>query len=150
MLAEDGGRFRPVEVKTGQESGGQTEIVSGLQAGQAVVRSGNFLIDSEASLRGLESKLNQENASPAAAATTQVYSTGAVIDEIAGGTVTLTHPPIPALKWPQMQMDFLLPARDQQPRAMNKGDQVEIEFRMQEGDVPQITRIQVVAPEPAK
>jgi Cu(I)/Ag(I) efflux system membrane fusion protein len=150
MLAEDGGRFRPVEVKTGQESGGQTEVVSGLQAGQAVVRSGNFLIDSEASLRGLESKLNQENASPAAAATTQVYSTGAVIDEIAGDTVTLTHPPIPALKWPQMQMDFLLPARDQQPRAMNKGDQVEIEFRMQEGDVPQITRIQVVAPEPAK
>ena len=40
MLAEDGGRFRPVEVKTGQESGGQTEIVSGLQAGQAAVGCG--------------------------------------------------------------------------------------------------------------
>jgi Cu(I)/Ag(I) efflux system membrane fusion protein len=146
MLAEDGGRFRPVDVKTGQESGGQTEVVSGLQAGQAVVRSGNFLIDSEASLRGLEAKLNQEPASAAA----MVYSTGAVIDELAGNTVTLTHPPIPALKWPQMQMDFLLPARGQQPRSMAAGDRVEIEFRMQEGDMPQITRIQVVAPEPAK
>jgi hypothetical protein len=33
---------------------------------------------------------------------------------------------------------------------MAKGDKVEIEFRMQEGDVPQITRMEVVAPEPAK
>jgi hypothetical protein len=33
---------------------------------------------------------------------------------------------------------------------MAKGDKVQIEFRMQEGDLPQITRIQVVAPEPAK
>jgi Cu(I)/Ag(I) efflux system membrane fusion protein len=158
MLAQDGGRFRPVEVKTGQESGEQTEIVSGLQAGQAVVRSGNFLIDSEASLRGLESKLNQESATPtspaassaASPATVATYSTSAVIDELAGNTVTLTHPPIPALKWPQMQMGFLLPAREQQPRSMAKGDKVQIEFRMQEGDLPQITRIQVVAPEPAK
>jgi Cu(I)/Ag(I) efflux system membrane fusion protein len=150
MLAEDGGRFRPVEVKTGQESGGQTEIVSGLQAGQAVVRSGNFLIDSEASLRGLESKLNQDIAATTSPATSAVYSTSAVIDELAGNTVTLTHPPIPALKWPQMQMGFSLPAPEQQPRSMAKGDKVQIEFRMQEGDVPQITRIEVVAPEPAK
>ena len=154
MLAEDGGRFRPVEVKTGQESGGQTEVVSGLQAGQAVVRSGNFLIDSEASLRGLESKLNQETAAPASPAaspaTAATYSTSAVIDEVAGNTVTLTHPPVPALKWPQMQMGFSLPAPEQRPRAMAKGDKVQIEFRMQEGDVPQITRMAVVAPEPAK
>jgi Cu(I)/Ag(I) efflux system membrane fusion protein len=158
MLAEDGGRFRPVEVKTGQESGGQTEVVSGLQAGQAVVRSGNFLIDSEASLRGLESKLNQDTAAPASPAassaaspaTAAVYSTSAVIDEVAGNTVTLTHPPILALKWPQMQMGFSLPPPEQQPRAIAKGDKVQIEFRMQEGDVPQITRMEVVAPEPGK
>jgi len=146
MLAEEGGRFRPVEVKTGQESGGQTEIVTGLKAGQTVVRSGNFLIDSEASLRGLESKLNPAPTAP----TATTYRTGAVIDELTSDTVTLTHPPIPELKWPEMQMDFQLPARDQQPRSLAKGDQVQIEFRMQDGDVPQITRIQVVAPEPAK
>lgn len=40
MLAEDGGRFRPAEVVTGLESGGQTEIRQGLQAGQRVVLSG--------------------------------------------------------------------------------------------------------------
>ncbi len=45
-------RFRPVEVELGVESGGQTEIRRGLQAGQRVVLSGQFLIDSEASLKG--------------------------------------------------------------------------------------------------
>ncbi len=59
MLAEDSGRFRPVEVETGIESGGKTEINRGLQAGQRVVVSSQFLIDSEASLRGLEARLNQ-------------------------------------------------------------------------------------------
>ena len=37
MLAEENGRFRPVDVQTGMESAGQTEIRSGLQAGQRVV-----------------------------------------------------------------------------------------------------------------
>jgi Cu(I)/Ag(I) efflux system membrane fusion protein len=65
MVAEDNGRFRPVEVQAGVESGGNTEVRSGLQAGQRVVVSSQFLIDSEASLRGLEARLNQETA-PAA------------------------------------------------------------------------------------
>ncbi len=58
MLAEDGGHFRPVQVQTGREAGGQTEVTRGLQAGQKVVVSAQFLIDSEASLRGLEARLN--------------------------------------------------------------------------------------------
>ena len=61
MLAEQGdnsGRFRPVEVEIGIEAGGQTEIKRGLQAGQRVVVSSQFLIDSEASLKGIEARLN--------------------------------------------------------------------------------------------
>jgi Cu(I)/Ag(I) efflux system membrane fusion protein len=54
MLAEDGGHFRPVEVEAGIEAGGRTEVKRGLQAGQRIVVSAQFLIDSEASLRGLE------------------------------------------------------------------------------------------------
>jgi Cu(I)/Ag(I) efflux system membrane fusion protein len=59
MLAEDNGRFRPVEVETGTESGGQTEIKRGLKAGQKVVVSSQFLIDSEASLSGLQTRLGE-------------------------------------------------------------------------------------------
>ncbi|KPA98629.1 efflux RND transporter periplasmic adaptor subunit, partial [Pseudomonas asplenii] len=54
MLAEDQGRFRPVQVRLGLESNGQVAVLQGLQAGQKVVASGQFLIDSEASLKGIE------------------------------------------------------------------------------------------------
>ena len=66
MLAEDGGRFRPVEVETGIESAGQTEVRRGLRAGQKVVVSSQFLIDSEASLKGVETRAGVEPAAAAA------------------------------------------------------------------------------------
>ena len=53
MVAEPGGKFRPVEVSTGQEIGNQTRIQEGLEADQEVVTSGQFLLDSEASLLGI-------------------------------------------------------------------------------------------------
>ena len=53
MLAEEGGHYRPVEVQAGAESRDQTVIISGLQEGQQVVASGQFLLDSEASLKGI-------------------------------------------------------------------------------------------------
>ena len=68
LLAEANGHFQPVEVRPGLESNGQTEIRSGLQAGQRVVVSSQFLIDSEASLRGVEARLNEAPGSAAAGA----------------------------------------------------------------------------------
>ena len=67
MLAEEGGRFRPVEVEIGVESGGQTEVRGGLRAGQRVVVSAQFLIDSEASLKGVEARLNAPPVPPGTA-----------------------------------------------------------------------------------
>ena len=45
------GRFAPKKVTSGTESGDWVEIVSGLEEGDKVVVSGQFLIDSEASLK---------------------------------------------------------------------------------------------------
>ena len=45
------GHFQPVDVKTGVRGGGSVEILSGLQQGDEIVVSGQFLIDSESSLR---------------------------------------------------------------------------------------------------
>jgi Cu(I)/Ag(I) efflux system membrane fusion protein len=56
MQAE--GKFKPVDVETGNEANGQTEIRKGLQAGQKVVVSGQFLIDSESSLKGESLRMN--------------------------------------------------------------------------------------------
>jgi Cu(I)/Ag(I) efflux system membrane fusion protein len=57
ILAEGEGQFRPVAVVAGLEQGEQTEIIRGLKAGDAVVTSGQFLIDSEANLRGALDRL---------------------------------------------------------------------------------------------
>ena len=54
MVVQPGGSYRPFEVRTGRESDGRTEIVAGLSEGQKVVASGQFLLDSEASLSGIE------------------------------------------------------------------------------------------------
>jgi len=51
ILDLGGGRFAPREVVSGMESGDYVEIIAGLSAGERVVTSGQFLIDSEASLK---------------------------------------------------------------------------------------------------
>jgi len=56
MLAQAGGRYRPAEVRTGREAGGRTEVLAGLAEGEQVVASGQFLIDSEASLAGVDAR----------------------------------------------------------------------------------------------
>jgi len=57
IVAQDDGRFAPVNVETGIEAGGRTEIRKGLAAGQKVVVSGQFLIDSEASLKATTTRM---------------------------------------------------------------------------------------------
>ena len=51
------GSFKPVRVETGRSSNGMTEILAGLQGGERIVTSGQFLIDSEASLSGALERL---------------------------------------------------------------------------------------------
>ena len=48
------GNFEPREVVTGVETDRLVEITAGLKAGDKVASSANFLIDSEAKLKGVE------------------------------------------------------------------------------------------------
>jgi len=54
MLAQNKGGFIPAEVRIGREAGGQIEVLGGLAPGEKVVVSGQFLLDSEASLSGIK------------------------------------------------------------------------------------------------
>ena len=140
MLAEENGRFRPADIEAGIESGGQTEVKRGLQAGQRVVVSSQFLIDSEASLKGVESRLN-ELPKTALADTAPRYEAEAKIDAIDKDAITLSHGAIPALKWGPMTMEFKPPPAKDLPRNMAAGDRVTFEFYMNAEGLPQITRI---------
>jgi Cu(I)/Ag(I) efflux system membrane fusion protein len=66
IVVEGNGRFRPVSVRTGRTSGGYTEILAGLRTGEKVVVSGQFLLDSEASLSGALDRLAAPPSQPAA------------------------------------------------------------------------------------
>ncbi|HUI55090.1 MAG TPA: efflux RND transporter periplasmic adaptor subunit [Bryobacteraceae bacterium] len=51
FLDRGDGHFTPRAVKIGAQTGDRIEILSGLQAGERIVTSGNFLIDSESQLK---------------------------------------------------------------------------------------------------
>ena len=121
MLAGDGGRFQPVEVQLGRANGGRTEILAGLSEGQKVVASGQFLIDSEASLAGLNAKaMGASTPSTApAAALPALNRTRGRIEALSGDQITISHDPVPAIGWPAMTMTFRL-----EPPTLAKGFKV--------------------------
>lgn len=152
MLAEEDGRFRPMDVEAGIESSGQTEIKRGVQAGQRVVVSSQFLIDSEASLRGIEARLNSVPATPAASAAAAAVSAPrhvgeAKVETITKDAMTLSHGPIPTMKWGPMTMDFKLPPNGV-PRNVKAGDRVTFEFYIDKESLPQLTTVTPLPPEP--
>ncbi|WP_296672772.1 efflux RND transporter periplasmic adaptor subunit [Sulfuricaulis sp.] len=64
LLALGGGRFQPIEVVPGEESGDWIEIHQGIKEGDVVVTSGQFLIDSEASVRASFQRMESAPADP--------------------------------------------------------------------------------------
>ena len=57
VIVKRGNGFVPQEVRTGRDFDEYTEVLAGLQPGEQVVASGQFLIDSEASLQGFLNRL---------------------------------------------------------------------------------------------
>jgi Cu(I)/Ag(I) efflux system membrane fusion protein len=65
IVALGEGRFAPREVRAGAESGPDIEILEGLQAGEEVVVSGQFMIDSESQVRSSLRRFEQPTPLPA-------------------------------------------------------------------------------------
>ena len=126
ITVSDDGRFAPADIVTGSEADGQTEVVKGLAEGQKVVASGQFLIDSEASLRGTLQRLGA--AAPAAPAKAATHRATGKVERIGKDDVTISHGPVPSLKWPPMTMGFALPPGGL-PQDVKVGDTVQFEFR---------------------
>ena len=60
LVAKGEGRFEPREVKLGRRGDGFTEVTEGLQPGEEVVVSANFLIDAESNLRAALQSFSQQ------------------------------------------------------------------------------------------
>ena len=135
MVATGKGQFKPVDVEIGSEGGGKTEIRKGLEAGQKVVASGQFLIDSEASLRGTTTRMEatpppEGAAAPgsAKAAPTATHRGQGKIEKIDKDSVTISHGPISDLQWGPMTMGFKAPATGL-PKDLAVGSAVMFEIR---------------------
>ena len=129
MIAQAGGRYAPAEVRIGREGGGRTEILAGLSEGETVVASGQFLIDSEASLSGVQARpIAERPISPQAPATpASFYKSVGRVEQISQGSVTLSHQAVPAIGWPAMTMTFKLAAAAQ-ASGIKVGDRVAFVF----------------------
>jgi len=122
MLAEGEGRFRPQEITIGREADGRVQVLTGLQEGQSVVTSGQFLIDSEASLQGL---LAQTSDVQSEAPALELHRAQGIIRALDAKQVTLEHGSFDSLNMMGMTMPFTL-ASPEVAAGLQVGDRVQI------------------------
>ncbi len=144
IIALGDGRFEARKVIAGIESGEYVEILEGLDANEKVVTSGQFLIDSEASMRASLNRMSDPQdaeSSDASDSSAKAVSGNGVIQEINAdeNTVNLKHEAIDALGWPAMTMDFsVMPDVDLSKLSVNEGVMFQLE---KHGDSYMITAI---------
>jgi len=120
VLAMGEGKFKSVEVTLGRLGDTSVEILEGLEAGDRVVTSAHFLLDSESSITSdfLRMSPNQEmdHDQMAMNATEMsdmdepselVWSRGRVEQVMTlERMISITHDPVPEWEWPAMTMSF--------------------------------------------
>ncbi|WP_431824331.1 efflux RND transporter periplasmic adaptor subunit [Burkholderia sp. F1] len=149
VLVKNGdGRLQPATVTVGNDIGNETEVLSGLNDGDTVVASGQFLIDSEASLKSvlprLEGGAGARAAAPASApaAAAQTYETTGKVEKVTAADITFSHQPVPALGWGAMTMAFSKPAPDAFSD-VKAGQTVRFVFRQSDDGYP-LTKVEPI------
>jgi Cu(I)/Ag(I) efflux system membrane fusion protein len=137
VTANDEGAFGVAVVSVGAEQDGKTAILSGLHEGQSIVLSGQFLIDSEASLKSAVSRLDAPPPAMAAEPMKAIASPGShtaegTITAIGADSITLDHGAVASLDWPAMTMGFALPTAAM-AQDYKVGDRVTFTFTQIEG-----------------
>ncbi|MCF6216748.1 MAG: efflux RND transporter periplasmic adaptor subunit [Emcibacter sp.] len=115
VLALGEGRFKSVKVKVGRFDVQSAEILSGLEAGEKIVVSAQFLLDSESSKTSDFKRMNAEsdeertqspNLAPSLAPAS-VWVEATINSLMAGHRmINVSHEAIKEWQWPKMTMDF--------------------------------------------
>ena len=154
VLALDGGKFRSAIVKIGRVDDQNTEILSGINAGDEVVVSAQFLIDSESSktadFKRMDHNDNQEGVT---------MNMGSVLDDpenwtsakinsvdVENHTVNLTHGPIKNLGMMGMTMNFSI-APSINISGITEGSEIEVIVENPSDGVFEVTHIRPVRKE---
>lgn len=135
LVRRSDGAIEPRDVSPGAEMGDDMEIVSGLNKGEQVVASGQFLIDSEARLRSVLGNLTMPGSSAAPASAASASPQAAVVhhgtgkvESVSTDGITISHGPVATLQWPAMTMGFAKALPTAFPD-IKPGDPVRFEFR---------------------
>lgn len=140
VLSQGEGRYKSVLVRVGMEAGKNVQILEGLNEGDKVVTSAQFLIDSESNIDAEIARMAERaddsgeltNSSEQDSTPKMVSATGQVkqlMTEMA--MITIAHDPIEAWQWPSMSMTFTLSEPDKLPD-ISAGDRVS--FHLSETD----------------
>ena len=111
------GRYKSVPVITGLEGISinddgvvqrRIQVLEGLEAGDLVVTSAQFLIDSESNVDAELMRMEEASEETDSAPASKVVITSGQINKVMSemGMVSITHDPIPEWDWPTMKMDF--------------------------------------------
>jgi Cu(I)/Ag(I) efflux system membrane fusion protein len=150
LVRRDEGRFEPREIKVGARGDGYVEVAEGIREGENVVVAANFLIDSESNLRSALNTFGTQRPQAGAPGTPVTHKGEGSVEavDLAQASVSLTHGPIPSLKWPGMTMDFKVkdPAL---LRSLKPGQRIAFEFVQAAAGEWSIVRIQPAAPQAA-
>ncbi|QPG05307.1 efflux RND transporter periplasmic adaptor subunit [Salinimonas marina] len=149
--------FKSIAVTAGRSANGQVQILKGLQAGDKVVTSAQFLIDSESSkasdLKRLapdQTHANQNQSGHAVEPPTQtdtadsVWVQATVIETMpAMHQLKVSHQAVADWDWPVMTMMFKVTA-DIELRALTAGQNVQIELTRYADNAVTITQLKPV------
>ena len=111
--------------------------------------SGQFLIDSEASLKATVNRMGEGSApapeppaTPAAGsnAAPATHHASGVVEQVTHDSITISHGPVPTMQWPAMTMAFAVPHG--MPVKAKVGDKVSFDFRQAPGGTFELTRIE--------
>ncbi|OGA37343.1 MAG: efflux transporter periplasmic adaptor subunit [Betaproteobacteria bacterium RIFCSPLOWO2_12_FULL_62_13b] len=150
------GLFEPRSVKLGMYADGYVEVLEGVKAGDNVVVSANFLIDSESNLKAALSTFgaparSDVKSAAAPGASPPTHNAQGIVRAVdpQTGKVNIEHGPIASLKWPAMTMDFQV--KDQTLlKGVTPGQAVQFEL-VQEGPGQfVVTRIAPTAVQPVR
>ncbi len=133
VLALGDGNFKSVAVTLGPQFGDKVAIKAGVEAGDSIVSSAQFLLDSE-------SAIDSDFQRMTAVRPAQVWTQGTVQSiDLASRTLMVAHQPIPEWQWPAMEMEFTV-AEGVDISKLAEGQTLHLQV-MQQGDEYRITTI---------
>ncbi len=137
VLALGDGRFKAIDVKLGLFNEQSAEILSGLQEGEKVVTSAQFLLDSESSKTSDFKRMHHEEETVPKSIWVEATVNSLMADR---RMINLNHKAVSAWKWPAMTMDFTV-ADDVDLSALHPSMTLQVEITREEGDKYRITRV---------